>query len=57
MFAAVSLLAVGAAVHFVVPLPEIQSAEGNHTATEWINATYTPDPIFSTALVPNGQSE
>ncbi|XP_015238524.1 PREDICTED: multidrug and toxin extrusion protein 1-like [Cyprinodon variegatus] len=57
MFAAVALLAVGAAVHFLVPLPEIQSAEGNHTATDWINATYTPDPIFSTMLFPNGQSK
>ncbi|KAM4742309.1 multidrug and toxin extrusion protein 1-like [Anableps anableps] len=57
MFAAVALLAMGAAVHFLVPLPEIRSAEGNHTATDWINATYTPDPIFSTVLVPNGQSE
>uniref|UniRef100_A0A3Q2U0D2 Multidrug and toxin extrusion protein n=1 Tax=Fundulus heteroclitus TaxID=8078 RepID=A0A3Q2U0D2_FUNHE len=54
---AVALLAVGTAVHLLVPLPEIRFAEGNNTATDWINATYTPDPIFSTMLVPNGQSE
>ncbi|MEQ2244710.1 hypothetical protein ILYODFUR_020006 [Ilyodon furcidens] len=57
MFAAVALLAVGAAVHFLVPLPEVQFAEGNHTATDWINATYTPDTIFSTMLVPNEELE
>ncbi|MEQ2303309.1 hypothetical protein AMECASPLE_015375 [Ameca splendens] len=57
MFAAVALLAVGAAVHFLVPLPEVQFAEGNHTATDWINATYTPDTNFSTMLVPNEELE
>ncbi|MEQ2171903.1 hypothetical protein GOODEAATRI_015358 [Goodea atripinnis] len=57
MFAAVALLAVGAAVHFLVPLPEVQFAEVNHTATDWINATYTPDTNFSTMLVPNEELE
>ncbi|XP_047248572.1 multidrug and toxin extrusion protein 1-like [Girardinichthys multiradiatus] len=57
MFAAVALLAVGAAVHFLVPLPEVKFEEGNHTATDWINATYTPDTIFSTMLVPNEELE
>ncbi|XP_037631740.1 multidrug and toxin extrusion protein 1-like isoform X1 [Sebastes umbrosus] len=51
MFAAVALLAVGASVHFLVPLPETRPSEANFTL-DWINATYTPDQIFSTALVP-----
>uniref|UniRef100_A0A3B4ZWY4 Multidrug and toxin extrusion protein n=1 Tax=Stegastes partitus TaxID=144197 RepID=A0A3B4ZWY4_9TELE len=54
MFAAVSLLAVGATVHFLVPLPEIASA--NFT-TDRINATNTPDSIFSTVLLPTEESE
>lgn len=41
MFAALSLLAVGASVHFLVPLPEHQPSEANFTL-DWINATYTP---------------
>uniref|UniRef100_A0AAQ5Z701 Multidrug and toxin extrusion protein n=1 Tax=Amphiprion ocellaris TaxID=80972 RepID=A0AAQ5Z701_AMPOC len=49
MFAAVSLLAVGVIVHFVVPLPETL-AKGNFT-TDWINTTNTPDQIFSTVLI------
>ncbi|XP_047450301.1 multidrug and toxin extrusion protein 1-like [Mugil cephalus] len=49
IFAAVALLAVGASVHFLVPLPEVQSAEANSTA-DWINTTYLPDQIFSTVL-------
>uniref|UniRef100_A0A3B3XRY2 Multidrug and toxin extrusion protein n=1 Tax=Poecilia mexicana TaxID=48701 RepID=A0A3B3XRY2_9TELE len=57
VLAAVALLAVGAVVHFLVPLPEFRSAEGNRTAAGRINATHPPDPIFSTVLVPNGQSK
>ncbi|XP_042270166.1 multidrug and toxin extrusion protein 1-like isoform X1 [Thunnus albacares] len=51
MFAAVALLAVGVCVHFLVPLPETLSSEANFTM-DWINTTYTPDQILSTALVP-----
>ncbi|XP_051814356.1 multidrug and toxin extrusion protein 1-like isoform X1 [Acanthochromis polyacanthus] len=54
MFTAVSLLAVGATVHFLVPLPETPSA--NFT-TDWINSTKTPDHIFSTVLIPTEESE
>ncbi|XP_047450304.1 multidrug and toxin extrusion protein 1-like [Mugil cephalus] len=39
MFAAVALLAIGASVHFLVPLPEVLSANANST-TDWINTTY-----------------
>ncbi|XP_039987316.1 multidrug and toxin extrusion protein 1-like [Xiphias gladius] len=55
MFAAVSLLAVGASVHFLVPLPETLPSEANFTM-DWINTTYTPDQIFSTVLVPIEES-
>ncbi|XP_037631742.1 multidrug and toxin extrusion protein 1-like [Sebastes umbrosus] len=55
-FAAVALLAVGASVHFLVPLPETRPSEANFTL-DWINTTYTPDQIFSTALVPNEESD
>uniref|UniRef100_A0A3P9BJX6 Multidrug and toxin extrusion protein n=1 Tax=Maylandia zebra TaxID=106582 RepID=A0A3P9BJX6_9CICH len=51
MFAAVALLAVGAGVHFLVPLPETNST------VDSINTTYTPDQIFSTMLVPDEESE
>ncbi|XP_075956777.1 multidrug and toxin extrusion protein 1-like [Anarhichas minor] len=51
VFAAVALLAVGATLHFLVPLPETRPSEANFTL-DWINTTYTPDQIFSTALVP-----
>ncbi|KAI4815422.1 hypothetical protein KUCAC02_005567, partial [Chaenocephalus aceratus] len=51
MFAAVSLLAVGASVHFLVPLPDMLHSEVNFTL-DWTNTTYTPDEMFSTALVP-----
>ncbi|XP_039865027.1 solute carrier family 47 member 4 isoform X2 [Simochromis diagramma] len=51
MFAAVALLAVGAGVHFLVPLPETNST------VDLINTTYTPDQIFSTMLVPDEESE
>ncbi|KAM6931549.1 multidrug and toxin extrusion protein 1-like [Lycodopsis pacificus] len=51
VFAAVALLAVGATVHFLVPLPETRPSEANFTL-DWINTTYTPDQILSTALVP-----
>ncbi|XP_071353315.1 multidrug and toxin extrusion protein 1-like [Trachinotus anak] len=44
-FAAVALLAVGASVHFLVPLPETLSSE------DWINTTYTPDIILSTVPI------
>ncbi|XP_027854832.1 multidrug and toxin extrusion protein 1-like [Xiphophorus couchianus] len=57
VLAAVALLAVGAVAHFLVPLPEFRSAEGNRTAASRINATHPPDPIYSTVLVPNGQSK
>uniref|UniRef100_A0A1A7Y007 Multidrug and toxin extrusion protein n=1 Tax=Iconisemion striatum TaxID=60296 RepID=A0A1A7Y007_9TELE len=50
-FAAVALLSVGTVVLFLIPLPEIQPAESNYTR-DWINATYSPDSIFSTELVP-----
>ncbi|XP_017259399.1 multidrug and toxin extrusion protein 1 [Kryptolebias marmoratus] len=56
MFAAVALLAVGAIVHFLVPLPESHPAESNYT-TDWLNATYTPETVFFTVLVPNEESE
>uniref|UniRef100_A0A3Q1JNC8 Multidrug and toxin extrusion protein n=1 Tax=Anabas testudineus TaxID=64144 RepID=A0A3Q1JNC8_ANATE len=52
IFAALALLAVGATVHFLVPLPESQSSKANFTV-DWINATDTPGHIFSSALVPN----
>uniref|UniRef100_A0A3Q1JBB6 Multidrug and toxin extrusion protein n=1 Tax=Anabas testudineus TaxID=64144 RepID=A0A3Q1JBB6_ANATE len=45
IFTALVLLAVGATVHFLVPLPEHQSS--NFTV-DWINATDTPDQLFST---------
>uniref|UniRef100_A0A669EPF7 Multidrug and toxin extrusion protein n=1 Tax=Oreochromis niloticus TaxID=8128 RepID=A0A669EPF7_ORENI len=51
MFAAVALLALGAGVHFLVPLPETNST------VDSINTTYTPDQIFSTMLVPDEESE
>ncbi|KAK9521053.1 hypothetical protein VZT92_020892 [Zoarces viviparus] len=51
VFAAAALLAVGATVHFLVPLPETRPSEANFTS-DWINTTYTPDQMFSTALVP-----
>uniref|UniRef100_A0A7N8YC22 Multidrug and toxin extrusion protein n=1 Tax=Mastacembelus armatus TaxID=205130 RepID=A0A7N8YC22_9TELE len=52
IFVAVALLAVGTSVHFLVPLPEILPSDTNFTM-DWINATFTPDQIFSTALVPD----
>uniref|UniRef100_A0AAQ5XUT5 Multidrug and toxin extrusion protein n=1 Tax=Amphiprion ocellaris TaxID=80972 RepID=A0AAQ5XUT5_AMPOC len=54
MFMAVSLLAVGATVRFLVPLPETPSV--NFTA-DWMNSTKTPDHIFSTVLLPTEESE
>ncbi|XP_078023136.1 multidrug and toxin extrusion protein 1-like isoform X2 [Epinephelus lanceolatus] len=56
MFAAVALLAVGASVHFLVPLPKTLPSETNFTL-DWINTTYTPDQILSTALVPKEESD
>ncbi|XP_075329290.1 multidrug and toxin extrusion protein 1-like [Odontesthes bonariensis] len=56
IFAAAALLAVGAIAHFLVPLPETRSPANNHTV-DWINATYTPDQIFSSVLVPNEEPE
>ncbi|XP_036941013.1 solute carrier family 47 member 4 [Acanthopagrus latus] len=53
MFAAVALLAVGASVHFLVPLPETSKA---NLTSEWINTTYSPDQIFSTVLLPTEES-
>ncbi|XP_034723081.1 multidrug and toxin extrusion protein 1-like isoform X1 [Etheostoma cragini] len=55
MFAAVALLAVGASVHFLVPLPETLLSDANFTL-DWINMTYNPDEIFTTALVPSEKS-
>lgn len=52
VFAAVSLLAVGVSVHFLVPLPETLQSGANFTL-DWINTTYTPDEMLSTAVVPN----
>ncbi|XP_036005909.1 multidrug and toxin extrusion protein 1 [Fundulus heteroclitus] len=46
VFAAVGFLAVGAAVHFFVPLPETQSTKNNSTL-DWINTTYAPHSGFS----------
>uniref|UniRef100_UPI0037E93A44 multidrug and toxin extrusion protein 1-like n=1 Tax=Semicossyphus pulcher TaxID=241346 RepID=UPI0037E93A44 len=54
--AAVALLAVGASVHFLVPLPETTLSEGNLTL-DWINTTHTPGQIFPTVLVPNEDSD
>ncbi|XP_051814357.1 multidrug and toxin extrusion protein 1-like isoform X2 [Acanthochromis polyacanthus] len=54
MLTAVSFLAVGATVHFLVPKPETPSA--NFT-TDWINSTKSPDHIFSTVLLPTEESE
>ncbi|XP_063763388.1 multidrug and toxin extrusion protein 1-like [Eleginops maclovinus] len=51
MFAAVSLLAAGASVHFLVPLPETLHSEDNFTLDS-INTTYSTDQMFSTELVP-----
>lgn len=56
MFAALALLAVGASVHFLVPLPETLHSEANFTLN-WMNTTYTPDQIFTTALVPMEESD
>ncbi|XP_040902145.1 multidrug and toxin extrusion protein 1-like [Toxotes jaculatrix] len=56
LFAALALLAVGASVHFLVPLPETLPSEANFTM-DWINITYTPDQLFSTVLVPNEESD
>lgn len=55
VFAAAALLAVGATVHFLVPLPETRPSEANFTL-DWINTTYTHH-ILSTALVPNEESD
>ncbi|XP_029964791.1 multidrug and toxin extrusion protein 1-like isoform X1 [Salarias fasciatus] len=54
MCAAVLLLAVGAAVHFLVPLPETPSSS-NFTLDQ-INTTYTPGQTLSTVLLPNEES-
>ncbi len=55
IFAAVALLAVGACVHFLVPLPETPPSEANLTS-DWINMTYTPDRIVSTVVLLNEES-
>uniref|UniRef100_A0A3Q2NU82 Solute carrier family 47 member 4 n=1 Tax=Fundulus heteroclitus TaxID=8078 RepID=A0A3Q2NU82_FUNHE len=46
VFAAVGFLAVGAAVHFFVPLPETHATKNNSTF-DWINTTYAPHSGFS----------
>ncbi|XP_034460517.1 multidrug and toxin extrusion protein 1-like isoform X2 [Hippoglossus hippoglossus] len=56
MLAAVGLLAVGASVHLLVPLPETLPTIANYTM-DLVNTTYTPDQIFSTALLPNEESD
>ncbi|KAM6932925.1 multidrug and toxin extrusion protein 1-like [Xenentodon cancila] len=56
MLAAAALLAVGASVHFFVPLPETHSAESNRTMNQ-INSTNPPDRSFSSVLVPHKGSE
>lgn len=48
VFAAMALLAVGAGVHILVPLPEAHSVKANFTA-DWINATVAPHQFLSTA--------
>uniref|UniRef100_A0A8D3DRP9 Multidrug and toxin extrusion protein n=1 Tax=Scophthalmus maximus TaxID=52904 RepID=A0A8D3DRP9_SCOMX len=52
VFAAVGLLAVGATVHFLVPLTESLSAEANNNTMDWINTTHTPDQTFPTVSIP-----
>lgn len=47
LFAAVALLAVGAGVHVLVPLPQPHSVEANFTM-DWINTTAAPDQFLST---------
>ncbi|KAF7218679.1 multidrug and toxin extrusion protein 1 [Nothobranchius furzeri] len=47
LFAALVLLAVGAAVHLLVPLPEVDSAKANLTLG-WINTTFAPHQLLST---------
>ncbi|KAE8295168.1 Multidrug and toxin extrusion protein 1 [Larimichthys crocea] len=56
MFAAVSLLAVGLSVHFLMSWPQMLFSQANFTLDR-INTTYTPDQIFSTVLVPNEESD
>ncbi|TNN23355.1 hypothetical protein EYF80_066526 [Liparis tanakae] len=51
VFGAVSLLAAGATIHFLLPSPQTRSSEANFTLG-WSNMTYTHQ-ILSTALVPN----
>ncbi|KAM3615532.1 uncharacterized protein V6R79_003551 [Siganus canaliculatus] len=46
LFAALALLAVGASVHFLVPLPETLPSKLNLTS-DWINTTHTPDKLAS----------
>ncbi|XP_013878336.1 multidrug and toxin extrusion protein 1 [Austrofundulus limnaeus] len=48
VFAAMALLAVGAGVHILVPLPEAHSVKANFTS-DWINATVAPHQFLSTA--------
>lgn len=55
MFSALALLAVGAIVHFLVPLPETPLSEANVTM-DMINTTYSPDQILTTLLSPIEES-
>ncbi len=55
MFSALALLAVGAIVHFLVPLPETPLSEANVTMN-MINTTYSPDQILTTVLGPIEES-
>ncbi|XP_061734260.1 multidrug and toxin extrusion protein 1-like [Nerophis ophidion] len=43
LFAALALLAAGAGVHYLVPLPQTLHPNANQTTTPWSNGSYTPD--------------
>lgn len=47
MFAAAGLLATGAGVHILVPLPETPPS---NLTVDWINSTDNPDHMFSSLL-------
>ena len=51
LLAAVGLLAVGASVHLLVPLPETLPSIANYTMDS-VNTTYTPDQ-----MLPNEESD
>ncbi|XP_054650234.1 multidrug and toxin extrusion protein 1-like [Dunckerocampus dactyliophorus] len=43
LFAALALLAVGACLHYSIPLPETMRPQSNMSTTHWSNDTYTSD--------------